>query len=132
MQMPAATSSRHARWLMLGLALQGCTAGWRAEQAAPAQVIREHGPTEVQIKRTDGSYVYLRDPAVTLDSIVGWEAPEWSEGSGLTRRAIALDDVSRLAVRGADMTVSAFLGVLLGIGVWSLAFLAACGGDCLE
>jgi hypothetical protein len=124
--------SRRVAWLMLGLALQGCTSGWRSAQVAPAQVIQGRGPAEVQIKRTDGSYLYLRDPAVAGDSIVGWEATEWNEGPGLTRRAIALDDVSRLAVRGADTPVNAFLGVLLGLAVWALAFAIACAGDCLE
>jgi hypothetical protein len=28
----------------------------------------------VRIKRTDGSFVVLRDPAVLSDSLVGWEA----------------------------------------------------------
>ena len=130
--MTSTRSGLRARWLMLGLALQGCTAGWRTEPVAPAQVIRDRGPAEVQIRRTDGSYLYLRDPAVTADSVIGWEAQEWNEGAGLARRAIALDDVSTLAVRGKDQPVNVFLGVLLGLAAWSAILLAVCAGRCYE
>ncbi len=75
MMRPGRCAACRRRYLVpLLLALHGCTTGWRAEQVAPAELIRQRGPTEVQVKRTDGSYLYLRDPAVVADSIVGWEA----------------------------------------------------------
>lgn len=113
--------------MALLLAATGCTAGWRTPALAPVQVIREQGPTELQVRSTDGSVFYLRDPAVRGDSIVGWTAPAWDQGGALQRRAVAVDDVREVGVRGADSLVNAFLGVLLGWAAFGLFFGAAGG-----
>jgi hypothetical protein len=118
--------------LALTLLLNGCVAGWRTQSVSPAQTIRDRGPTEVQVKRNDGRYIYLRDPAVTADSIIGWEVPEWNENSPPARRAIALNEVRQVAVRGRDSAISAFVGVMIGLTTWVLLLAAACGGNCLE
>jgi len=83
--------------MALLLAATGCTVGWRTPALAPAQVIREQGPTELQVRCTDGSVFHLRDPAVRGDSIVGWTAPAWDQDGALQRRAVAVGDVLVLA-----------------------------------
>ena len=100
--------------LALAIGLSGCMAGWRTAALAPAQVIREEGPTEIQVKRTDGSVLYLRDPAVTDDSIIGWQSPPWNEGGPMVRQAVAAAEVRQIGVRGPENAVNVFLGVVIG------------------
>lgn len=95
---------------MLAFAISACTAGWRTPSLAPAQVVREQGPTDLQVRSIDGAVFYLRDPAVRGDSIVGWTSPAWDADGKMTRRAVALTDVKQVGVRGPDSAVNAFLG----------------------
>jgi hypothetical protein len=98
----------------LTLALSACVSSWRTETVPPARVIQRRGPTELRVRRADGRFLVLQDPAVGGDSITGWEAPPWDKAGGLTRRAIPLEEVRSIAVRTNDVAANAVLGFLAG------------------
>lgn len=117
--------------LAMALILTGCTTGWRTPSLAPEQVVREQGPTELQVRAVDGSVFYLRDPAVRGDSIVGWTPPAWDADGPLRLRAVAVRDVKQVGVRGPDTVANIFLGVLIGLGTWFI-LIGAAGGFAAE
>lgn len=104
---------RH-RWLLLAAALSGCATNWQPTPAAPAQALHDLGPADVRVRRANGDYVVLRDPAVEGDSLVGWEVPPWDKAGGPARRSLALTDVRQLALRQNDAAGNILLGLLAG------------------
>ncbi len=112
------------------VAAAGCASNWQTEPVAPAALLAGAGPSEVRVRKADGSYLYLRDPAVTHDSLVGWEAPDWDKAGTLSRRAIPLADVQAVAVRGNDVVVNVVLGFLAGtVAFGYLVIRPALAGD---
>lgn len=117
--------------LAMAVTLAGCTTGWRTPSLAPEQLVREQGPTELQVQSADGSVFYLRDPAVRGDSIVGWTSPAWDADGPLRLRSVAVRDVKQVGVRGPDTVANIFLGVLIGLGTWFI-LVGAAGGFAAE
>ena len=112
------------RCLLLAATLGGCVSNWQAIPSTPSQALQDLGPGEARIKRANGDYVVLRDPAILGDSVVGWEVPPWDKGGGPARRGVALTDVRQLAVKKNDPVANIFLGVVVGTFAFGYLVLA--------
>ncbi len=101
--------------LCVAVVLSGCATSWKTRQAAPEEVLRSTGETEVQVILTNGARVVLRDPGVEGDSLVGWSKPKPAELP--ERQAFALADIHALATRKNNVPLNLTLGLLTGTAV---------------
>jgi hypothetical protein len=67
---PALNRSRWTATLLLLLFLPNCV-GWHAENVTPPAVVMQRGPSEVRVRRTDGSRVTLSQPRLHGDTLYG-------------------------------------------------------------
>jgi len=75
------------------------------------QVFADHHPDEVRVHLADSTRVTLQAPLVENDSLVGYTPGVIREGALAVpqRRAIALESVARVEVRGHDATRTSVL-----------------------
>jgi hypothetical protein len=111
------------RAVLTGLVLaawssSGCM-HWKTQSAFPEVVAGKH-PSRVRVTRGDGSRVVLLRPEVLGDSLVG--APAGRSRSG-GRPAVALADVSEVALRRVDPAATA----AMGLGTLALAGVVVIG-----
>lgn len=90
----------------------GCVSTWHTVQASPEAAMAAHGQGDVLVKARDGSQAVLHQPAVSADSIVGYEDPPWDQGGEATRRAFALAGVKSISVWKRDKTANTVLWVI--------------------
>ena len=98
----------------------GC-AHWKVQSATPEQVVSAGRPYQVRVTRDDGSRIVLRRPEIVDDTLYG--APRGGRVSaGRHRPAVALIDVSEVAVRRMNVVGSAVLalGTVVLAGVIAL------------
>jgi len=90
-----------------------CVSTWHTVQASPAAAMATHGEGDARVTRRDGSMVQLRQPAMSGDSIVGYEDPPWDQGGTVkaTRQAIPFEDVKSVSVWKRDRTANTVLWV---------------------
>jgi hypothetical protein len=120
---------------LLLTSLPACTT-WRPTPLAPARFIAEETPHEVRAVRRDGSAVVVSSPRIVRDSIavVAGECRRRSPfDDGYvcpTRGVVALDDVTRVDVRGpAGMSAQgAALGAIIGVALLVVAVGTNAGG----
>jgi hypothetical protein len=121
----------HRRWLaVLGavlLSLSACSS-WRVQPVEPAAFVREHGPNQVRITRSDRSTIVLHQPAVVGDSI-GVLVRVDTAGVPDPRAAVALSDIRAIAVRRTDGLKTA--GACLG-GALVGAFIICAASSCMD
>jgi hypothetical protein len=80
---------------------------WKVQSAFPEQVVSRR-PHKVRVTRDDGSRVVLRQPEIVGDTLYG--APRNGRVSdGNLRPAVALSDVSEVAVRRVSVVRTAVL-----------------------
>lgn len=109
--------------LLVGPAAGGCT-HWRTQSAFPEAVAAKH-PAKLRVTRTDGRRIVLHQPSLSGDTLYG--APRKRARTGETPPAVAMADVSALAVRKFDavgttaltLTATAVAAVLTFAALWS-------------
>ncbi len=94
--------------LFLIVALSGCMR-WQVTQIEPQTLVATHHPTSVRVTRTDGTEIVMRWPSIRADTLYGLPkgAPK---GDTL---AIALADISHVAVEQSDILKSLGLSILV-------------------
>jgi hypothetical protein len=93
---------------------------WKVQSAFPEQAVSARRPQKVRVTRDDGSRIVLRKPEIVGDTLYG--APRHSRrGAGSPRPAVALTDVSEVAVRGVNVAGTA----VIALGTLTLAAFAA-------
>lgn len=123
--------------LLLTCYVPACT-GWKTQQAAPQDVVAKH-PRAIKVTRSDGTQIELTSPSIEADSLVGVRTGRAPSDSSQARVAVALSDVSQVAVEQTDVgkTVALVAGVGLAVVVVAAAASNCCGpnfgnGDSLE
>ena len=107
---PALHRSGWTATLLLLLYLPGCV-GWHAENAAPRAVVVNQGPSQVRVRRTDGSRVTLSQPRVHGDTLSG------QAGSAQQWVSVPLTEVNGLETLHTDPAKTALAVFALGAGV---------------
>lgn len=101
--------------LLLAIAyLPGCV-GWRTQNVAPVEELKQPVPHRLRVHLNDGRTVFLSFATVENDSLVGIERAEDAPGRAPGRSAFALNDITRTEARGpkAAGTLAILGGVLL-------------------
>jgi hypothetical protein len=101
--------------LLLLLYLPAC-AGWHAESVTPPAVVVSHGPSQVRVRRTDGSRVTLSQPRVHGDTLYG------QAGSDLRWIGVPLTEVTGLETHHTDPAKTAL--AVLGLGAVAAVIVA--------
>ena len=96
--------------LLFLLYLPGCV-GWHAENAAPPAVVVNQGPSQVRVRRIDGSRVTLSQPRVHGDTLYG------QAGSAQQWVSVPLTEVNGLETLHTDPAKTALAVFALGAGV---------------
>lgn len=102
--------------------LSACSS-WRTQPVTPRELIETQHPGAVRVERLDRSRIELRHPRLAPDSLVGEHRGQ--------RSAVALADISRVAVRRGDGLKTG--GLVLGIVATPFALIGiacALGADC--
>jgi hypothetical protein len=114
------------RWLVLPYLVSAC-ASTRIETISPRRLITEEHPTSVQVALNDSSTVFISQPVIRSDSIVGVMRLQ-STGTVLLplrdlRVAVALADVASVTVQTVDVakTLLWLVPVAVAAGVLLLA-----------
>ena len=106
--------------LVLAAWSSSACAHWKVQSAFPEQVVSAGRPQQVRVTRDDGSRMVLRRPEIVGDTLYG--APRNGRaGAGSPRPAVALTDVSELAVRRVNVVGTA----VMALGTLTLAAFAA-------
>jgi hypothetical protein len=124
-------SSASSLLIACWLSGSGCASSWHTVQASPSAAMAAHPRGDVRVTRTDGSMVTLHQPAVSGDSIVGYEDPPWDQGGNAkaTRRAIPLGDARSVSVWERDGSANTVLWVIgASFGALMLLAIAAPNG----
>jgi hypothetical protein len=94
---------------------------WKVQSAFPEQVVSRR-PEKVRVTRDNGSRIMLRRPEIVGDTMYG--APRNGRASaGSPRPAVALTDVSEIAVRRVNVVGT----TVLSLGTLALAGVIALG-----
>jgi hypothetical protein len=123
------TGSPVSRWtalLALTCYLPACT-GWKTQQAAPQDVVATKHPKTIRVTRSDGTQVEIASPSIEADSIIGVRAGSAPRDSLRARVAIALSDISQVAVQQTDAAKTVVLAAGVGLAV---ILVAAAASDC--
>ena len=96
------------------IVLVGCTS-WRVQNVSPMSFVAETKPGKIRIQREDGSRMVLSRPALVGDSIRGPQG------------AVAVADVSAIAVRKFDVLKT--LGLTLGLGIGVTVVVASAAAE---
>lgn len=123
------TGSPVRRWaalLSLTCYLPACT-GWKTQQAAPQDVIATRHPQAIKVTRSDGTQIEIANPEMKADSLVGVRAGSAPGDSVRARVAIALPDISQVAVRQTDAARTVALAAGVGLAV---ILVVAAASDC--
>lgn len=113
--MPGSQTRRVLSALLLTIYLPACHE-WQVRDVAPAELVDHQHPAAIRVTRMDSSQVTVDQPRVAGDSIVG--------SSHDLRVAVAVADISRVAVRRTDALATAVLilsiaGVIIGVAAAS-------------
>jgi hypothetical protein len=92
---------------------------WKVQSAFPEQVVSRR-PQRVRVTRNDSSRIVLRQPEIVGDTMYGVPRSGRAD-AGRPRPAVALADVSEVAVRRVD----AVRTTVLALGTLALAAFAA-------
>ena len=111
--------------LLLPAYLSSCTS-WQVQGVSPQQVIEREQPSLIRVTRTDRSEVFLDDPQVSGDTVIGFRRDTtWDSIYEATDTSAVLEiplaDISQVAIRKTDVGkgVLAVLGVAaLTAAVW--------------
>ena len=88
----------------------GACTHWKVQSAFPEQVVSVRRPQKVRVTRDDGSRIVLRQPEIVGDTLYG--APrDGRAAAGSPRPAVALTDVSEVAVRRVNVVRTAVLAL---------------------
>jgi hypothetical protein len=82
---------------------------WKVQSAFPEQVVSRR-PQKVRVTRDDGSRMVLRRPEIVGDTLYGVQRDEQA-AAGSPRPAVALTDVSEIAVRRVNVVTTAVLAL---------------------
>ncbi len=122
--------------ILLPCYLVACTS-WKTQEASPQQVLEDEQPDKVRVTLTDGSQVEVYEPALSGDTLIGFEkgSRDWRKTEDTPGGAVSipLSDVSALEVRKSDggLTILAvFGGLVLAAGVVIVVgYISLCTGD---
>jgi hypothetical protein len=94
--------------------LPGCI-GWRTQNVAPVEELKQPVPNRLRVHLKDGRTVFLSSARVENDSLVGTERAEDAPGRAPGRSAFLLSEVTRTEARGpkAGGTLAILGGILL-------------------
>ena len=113
--------------LLLPAYLSSCTS-WQVQGVSPQQVIEREQPSRIRVTRTDRSEVFLDDPQVSGDMLIGFRRDmtydsiyEATDTSAVLE--IPLADISHVAISKTDVGK----GILIGLGVAAVTMLVLAG-----
>lgn len=109
--------------LLLATYLGGCVS-WQVQSASPVDVLGQQQPTSIRLTRADHSHLVLYNPAIQADTIYGTSQQPPAAGQDPQRQAVALADITQVAVRQGDGTKTGLLvfgGLVLVGGVIAFA-----------
>ena len=106
--------------ILLPCYLVACST-WTTQEASPQQVLQDEQPDKVRVTLTDGSQVEVYEPAVSGDTLTGFEKGRGDEVS------IPLGEVEQLSLRGFSTlkTVALVGGMVVGVPLALFAIAAA-------
>lgn len=116
---------RWTAFLLLTCFVPACT-GWNTQQAAPQDVVATKHPKVIKVTRSDGTKIQISSPNIEGDSLIGLRAGKAPRDSLGARVAIALSDISQVAVQQTDAAKTVVLTAGVGLAVL-LAIVGASG-----
>ena len=103
--MQAARARRAGAAAWLTLMASGCV-GWHVETASPREVLRNPNVRAIRVNRPDRSKVYIYDPSIQGDSIIGHPT-----NRAIARLVMPLSQVQTIATKHTSVGKT-FLAVL--------------------
>jgi hypothetical protein len=95
--------------LALFTQLAACTK-WQLQEMAPEQLLIEEQPEHIVVTRTDGKWLFLQDPRIANDSLVGIDFYH----VGRAVRGVPLSQVQHVQVRKTDWLKT---GLVIGLPI---------------
>jgi len=100
---------------------------WQVPEIPPREVVRQRQPASIQVIRLDSSRLELRSPHIVGDSVVGASTDAPAGASNSPNLAIALSQISHVAIRQLDpVRTLVFIGAVV-LGILVLLFAVAFG-----